>query len=496
MMHNHFVRAVAPATVAVLAATWFFASAALSAPAIRTGAGNPVPACVSPEKLMRFLSDRNQTVDPRYANIARWYKHWGDAWRVRWDYAFFQMALETNYLKYRQGNGRRGDVHERQNNFAGIGATGGGVPGDRFPDIKTGVHAQIQHLVAYSGERLADPIAPRTQLKQDDIIEQSRRLRRPVTFGDLARRWAADRRYARSIDFVAGQFRDRYCSGATAAAATPARDAPVPQPARRPSSRDFPPPSGLGGPKPLRLAGPDELPWANSGQAVTNPAGTAPPEILAPEIIAPEIIAPASPAETASPPKGANFPVRTIWSRDGETDAAPVPARRPKPQAKPAPAATRAAETKSEPQPETSAAPVDGAPLLPTFRISPTTPQPSRLGGPVAEEQFARPSAPVTAAAPAKPSARFKDIVVTSAPVPETAPCRVLTASYGGKKTLLVRAALNGETRYTALTVLDGFEKSMFDIYTKAHAEGAEIVGEYATREDALADARANCPGG
>ena len=48
--------------------------------------------------------------------------------------------------------------------------------------------------------------------------------------------------------------------------------------------------------------------------------------------------------------------------------------------------------------------------------------------------------------------------------------------------------------RYTVLTVLDGFEKSMFDTYAKAEAPGAEIVGEYPTRDDALADARVNCP--
>ena len=73
--------------------------------------------------------------------------------------------------------------------------------------------------------------------------------------------------------------------------------------------------------------------------------------------------------------------------------------------------------------------------------------------------------------------------------------CRVLTASYGGKKTLLVRAVSNGETRLTALTVLDGFEKSMFDIYAKANAPDAELIGEYPSKDDALADARANCPG-
>ena len=72
----------------------------------------------------------------------------------------------------------------------------------------------------------------------------------------------------------------------------------------------------------------------------------------------------------------------------------------------------------------------------------------------------------------------------------------MLSASYGGTKTLLVRSTVLGEARYTVLTVLDGFEKSMFDTYAKAEAPGAEIVGEYPTRDDALADARVNCPGG
>ena len=72
----------------------------------------------------------------------------------------------------------------------------------------------------------------------------------------------------------------------------------------------------------------------------------------------------------------------------------------------------------------------------------------------------------------------------------------MLSASYGGTKTLLVRSTADGETRYTALTVLDGFEKSMFDTYTKSEAPGAEVVGEYPSRDDALADARVNCPGG
>ena len=98
---------------------------------------------------MAFLTERNTRLDPRFRDIAVWYKRHGEALGVRWDYAFFQMVIETNFLTYLRGNGKRGDVDPRQNNFAGIGTTGGGVPGDSFPDVSTGVRGQIEHLVVY-----------------------------------------------------------------------------------------------------------------------------------------------------------------------------------------------------------------------------------------------------------------------------------------------------------------------------------------------------------
>ncbi|MFX8836705.1 hypothetical protein ABTM80_19090, partial [Acinetobacter baumannii] len=88
--------------------------------------------------------------------------------------------------------GSSGDVGSGQNNFAGIGATGGGVPGDRYSDVRTGVVAHVQHLVAYSGEHVDRPVATRTREYQNDIIEISRKLGRRVTFADLSRRWAVD----------------------------------------------------------------------------------------------------------------------------------------------------------------------------------------------------------------------------------------------------------------------------------------------------------------
>jgi hypothetical protein len=201
--------------------------AAQQLPEIRIGERNRVPACVTPQRLMRFLGERNPALPAKFRDIATYYKQHGERLRVRWDYAFFQMLLETNYLQFRNARGK-GDVSPAQNNFAGIGTTGGGVPGDSFPDVSTGVLGQMQHLVAYSGERVPSPVAPRTREKQDHIIALSLRLRRPVTFRDLAGRWAVDRRYGRSMAGIAEEYRERYCTGRQQepdeASAPPARE--------------------------------------------------------------------------------------------------------------------------------------------------------------------------------------------------------------------------------------------------------------------------------
>lgn len=58
--------------------------------------------------------------------------------------AFVQSMLETGWLKF------GGSVSIRQNNFAGLGAVGGGVKGNSFKTVKKGIRAQIQHLKAYA----------------------------------------------------------------------------------------------------------------------------------------------------------------------------------------------------------------------------------------------------------------------------------------------------------------------------------------------------------
>lgn len=63
---------------------------------------------------------------------------------VRAEVAFAQSMLETGWLQF------RGDSTVEQYNFAGLGTTGGGVKGIYFPDVQTGLRAQVQHLKAYA----------------------------------------------------------------------------------------------------------------------------------------------------------------------------------------------------------------------------------------------------------------------------------------------------------------------------------------------------------
>lgn len=188
---------------------------------------------------MRTLVERNGRLEERFKTIAAHYKRHGDALAIRWDYAFYQMILETNYLAF------TGDVRAKQNNFAGIGATGGGVPGESFPDVSTGVLAQLQHLIAYAGERVEKPVAKRTLENQDDIIAKSRRLGRAVRFGDLTNRWAADRNYARSINAVAERFVQAACNGHPEVVAAAAAPPPLPQPQATQSRRLDPAPPAV-----------------------------------------------------------------------------------------------------------------------------------------------------------------------------------------------------------------------------------------------------------
>ena len=102
-------------------------------------------------------------VNPRFSDVASLYhllgecvqKSAGQCIGVRWDYAFFQMLVETNYLTF------TGGVRPQDNNFAGIGVTVAGKPGETFASVRDGVLAHLQHLLMYAGVVIEHPIERR-----------------------------------------------------------------------------------------------------------------------------------------------------------------------------------------------------------------------------------------------------------------------------------------------------------------------------------------------
>jgi hypothetical protein len=211
--------------IALLA--WSSAGQAASLPRILASAGNTVPKCVKPAALMNFVQSVNaarrtpRVIEPRFADIAALYQHVGQCVSrppetcvaVRWDYAFFQMLIETNYLTFRRPDGVPAGVPASDNNFAGLGATVSGKPGEHFNNVATGVLAHLQHVLMYSTTPIPHPVAKRTRQVQADVQDIMRRLHRPVTFADLAREWTGTDKntYGAQMQKMAEKYAARFC---------------------------------------------------------------------------------------------------------------------------------------------------------------------------------------------------------------------------------------------------------------------------------------------
>ena len=73
-----------------------------------------------------------------------------------------QAMIETGWLKF-QG----GADSVTQYNFAGLGTVGDGNHGNVFPDVRTGIRAQVQHLKAYACK---DPLVNECVDQRFDMI--------------------------------------------------------------------------------------------------------------------------------------------------------------------------------------------------------------------------------------------------------------------------------------------------------------------------------------
>ena len=125
-----------------------------------TQTGNPAvpvmgPARLSASQLVNWFSRRQPQPAGVYsatepvAALAAYFIEEGAREGVAGDVAFVQSIIETGWFRFSAA------VPGSKNNFAGIGAVDSN-PGEAasFPDARTGVRAQIQHLRAY-----ADPTA-------------------------------------------------------------------------------------------------------------------------------------------------------------------------------------------------------------------------------------------------------------------------------------------------------------------------------------------------
>jgi hypothetical protein len=115
-----------------------------SSPSFSANQQNPSsilgPTLLTAEQMDQYV----RKINPNAPLLGSFYKSFGEYYGIRGDVAFAQAMLETDYFRF------TGDVRNGQNNFAGIGAVGGGVRGASFKTPQDGVLAQLQHLYAYA----------------------------------------------------------------------------------------------------------------------------------------------------------------------------------------------------------------------------------------------------------------------------------------------------------------------------------------------------------
>ncbi len=447
----------------VLAPVLTAAPAAANLPDILAGPRNAVPECVTPGRLMSYLRLRNPQLDARYDTIATEYMRQGEMLGLRWDFAFYQMIVETGALSYWRGN-RAGDVKPTQNNFAGLGATGKGEPGESFPDVASGVRAHLEHLLLYAGRPVDNPTAQRTRNVREwgVLTPWQKTFTRPITFTDLAAKWApGTRSYPAMLKTVAERFDAEVCG----------RPDPRPslvQEARASSTKVNTKAATETEPPAARTTGADLAQRAiEQAKAEGNDrrfalgAQNAPP--------------PAAPPAAPAPFKVLNAP--------------PPPAP-----------SMPAAET--PPAPQTAAGHARAALAPPSVSPPPVSPPSAVSQPPVTLPPVTSPKATplekagVRTASAAAAAGKAKNLMEPAAPPAANQKCRVWTASYGGQKAMIIRSIIDQVVNFTVLDVNEGSEVREAEAFISAYAKNGKVAGEYPTQAQALDKAFELCPEG
>jgi hypothetical protein len=147
---------------------------------------------ISSEVMVKYLLSKNPNpkIDIPVEDLCQLYIDLGLSEGVKGDVAFAQSCEETGHFRF------GGMVLPEMHNYGGLGATDGSPKGTggKFPDARTGILAQIQHLKAYASTE---------DINKHNILVDKRF--KYVTRGiapyvdDLAGRWATNPLYAKNI---------------------------------------------------------------------------------------------------------------------------------------------------------------------------------------------------------------------------------------------------------------------------------------------------------
>jgi hypothetical protein len=410
-------------------------------PEVKITNGNEVPACATPGRLMAYLHTRNPKADARFESVATEYMRHGEELGIRWDIAFFQMVLETGALSF------SGDVRSTQNNFAGLGASGGGAHGEAFADISSGVKAHLQHLLMYAGEHIDNPVADRTRKVQEwgVLTEWQKTITGPMTFTLVAKQWApTSRNYVRDLSTIASEFYTKACN------------APDPHPEYVQEARKGH--EGKPAAQQVAAVAPQDTGAAPDATTVADADATAAPKVSGAEIARARI----------EEERKENAPIKALGAAGmlGDVANAAKPATEQQ--------ASNAAEAPKESQAEVTI-------------LNPSTPK--------AKPETAKPDstkgAQIQTASVAGAATQLKTPAAS-----KSGKCKVWTASYGGQRAIIIKAVTDGTTNYTVLDVNDPTENREVDAYIAAYAKGGEKLDAFPSQAKALDKAFELCPEG
>lgn len=136
---------------------------------------------------------RKSNITVTIDDLADYFVEEGTAENVRGDIAFAQSILETASFGFPD----YGQLRGTDNNYAGIGACDSCPNGYGFPDARTGVRAQIQHLRNY-----AQPGVTESMLAHPAVLpkfDQFGLKGRAPTWAGLTGTWASSTTYAPKI---------------------------------------------------------------------------------------------------------------------------------------------------------------------------------------------------------------------------------------------------------------------------------------------------------